>query len=581
MRKLPTIILLFVSSLALAQTYSSKTVIAKAPSYPKNPLPEEFTTYSVASLPVRGIDVLSNEAIAATLDFQSFEYVTSGESPTFYVSLKPSDSHITKNVSINSDESISYQVKTKMTVKVLVTDPTFKKIIYTRPYKLEDRIENPSSPQQSSLVNKKKDTDFNYEKKGTISREKAAEYITFSDNGKKFRLTDKFLKDILSVQYERLLIKVGEDLRNKFDYRLIDSNEMFFRVKKVDEEAESEVMISELNALFGGVQNIEDYNALGDKLNSLISFHENVASKYSPEDKKQKKVVWAANYNLAKLYRIKRDYVKAKEYIKEAKALDVKNARTQYEFDAIVREADKYDAFFDENGNRKDIELNYSEVKSTGSGSALADGGEETSREELEKYNIIAKPGYVLDDKGKKILEGKITIEFGGTKTKKVLDMDKGVTVEEPSTDYAKEVEVRYEKKGKEKTKTFKPKDEVAFCISETNDCYEGFKIKQSLLDATALSFGSNAKFYLVNHKTEKVTIYQNLTSDGGYVIKLNKEDKGHKLKTSMSTLDFNKKLADVLGKCKDLKTRLRDGEFKNTYEDLVKVADMYSECRK
>ena len=381
-------------------------------------------------------------------------------------------------------------------------------------------------------------------------------------------------------------MKAAEDIQAKFDYRLADSNEMYFRVKKVEEEGQSEVMISELKAVYGSIETLEDYRGLSSKVSDIVAFHETLLTKYDPADKKQKNIVWTAHYNLAKLHRALSDYSKAKEHIRKAKELRVKKARTQYEFDAIVREADAHAKLYDENGNRKEIELAYTALKKEKEGSTFVKGGEEISKEDLEKHNIISKAGYVLDDKGEKIFEGKLTIEFGGTKTKKVYDIDTGVTTEEPSTDYGKKVEVLYLKKGKEKTKTLKPKDDVSFCVSETGACYEGFKVKQGALGAmtnmATLGFGSSAKFYLVKYKNSKVGIYQDLTHGAtGYIVKLTKEDKGIELDESLSTLEFNKKMADVFQKCKELKSRLRDGEFTNSYEDIKKAADIYAECRK
>jgi hypothetical protein len=173
--------------------------------------------------------------------------------------------------------------------------------------------------------------------------------------------------------------------------------------------------------------------------------------------------------------------------------------------------------------------------------------------------NIYNTKGYVIDENGEK-LEGTINANFEEIKT--------GGNVADISS-YGKIVLLKYEnEKGKTKTKTFKSKDGVKFCL-ETGECYLGLKITgNSVANINPLSF-DQSQFHKVLHDNHGFMLLVNPVIEKNLVIKIPGQEKG--LYTRKTNTEKLKQNFDEYVKCSDI--RFEDYNF-TSQDDLIRLMD-------
>ncbi|WP_194766815.1 hypothetical protein [Tamlana sp. I1] len=582
---LALVCLIFTATQVIGQSFTSKMLKTKVVSYPKNPFPENFKNYRIlASSKTNSAPLLSNTEVASTIDFQSFNY--SEDSSDFILAYRTSEPYITKTltprVNKNKEKEYRFTVKTMMSISVNILDATATKLFYTNQYKLDNLYLDPATGQPSNLRQQKPE-ELHYEIDRTVSQEEVGEYFILSDDEKSFRLTESYQKQILAVQLSRLMLKASQDLQKQFDLRVNKYLQRYYVLNKIDEEPKSDELYLSLQNTYENIESIDDLNQADFK--NQMAFNQSIIDKYGSDDKAEK-VVWASYFNQAFLLKASKKYDEAKDYANKAIDFKIRKQVSKLLFTDILTAKDGYNRVFNDDGSKKPIAPNYIGLAPDAPASSLESGDTNNAAPEgFKEVKIDKLAGYVLNDKGDKEYEGTIYIEFIGNKTKKVLNMDTGQTTEVPSTDYGKDVLIAYEKKGKTKAKKIKAKELYSFYINDTQETYEGFATEKDALEklmGMATLGGGNHKYYLVKHDAGKVKIYEDLTVDfDGFVLKLNKEEKGIKISKTLSSSKFLSEMADFYGKCKDLEAKIEKGEFSNTMEDHIKMADIYSGCVK
>lgn len=557
------------------QSFSSKMVKTKKIAFPKKTLPEDFKSYTINN---SSGSYLSKEEIAAILDFQSFDYTDGGAQ--FVIQCNASDPMITKTLSKTTKdgkEGYSFSVKTTMALGVVVTNPDQTKSIYSAQY----RLKNPAEVQTTAVAINTKPEDLNHEESQFVTEDKIGQFFTFSEDGKKFWMANSYQKRFLGIQLKRLLEVAKFDLQRKLDLRVDPDLRRYYVLNKIEEEAKSDELKLTLENIYENTNTLEDFLNLKGKLDELLAFNQAIINKYDASDKKQAKVIWASTYNQALLLNTLCQFDKAKEFSNKSITFKIRGAVSKDQFNNILNTKDGYNRTYDAQGNRKPVEVVYKNLKTVDATKGSA-APKNTKKEEV-KIDKLA--GHIINEKGEKELEGVIYIEFAGNRTKKELDLDTNTMVEVPSTDYGKKMVFVYDKKGKTKDKTIKAKDLYSFYVNDTKEYYEGFgtakTAAEKLVGMASLSFG-NHKFYLIKHDAGKVKLYEDKTEKfDGLILKLTKEEKGIKIPSDMGTKKFYSKMDDFYGKCKELKERIKQGEFSNTEEDHIKMADLYSSCVK
>ncbi|WP_025743794.1 hypothetical protein [Aquimarina pacifica] len=580
------VFLLLNTNKTLAQSFSSKMLEIKEISYPKNPLPENFKNYTIKAADKKNIGpFLSNSEIATNLSFQSFSYTESD--PQFVIKYLASEPFITKTLTPKlaengKDKGYRLTVKTTMSVSITVTDPTQTKLLYTKQYSLRNQPTNPSSGQQSTVVQLEPE-ELHYETSKFVNEEQIGEFFEFSNEDRtSFRLTTSFRKQILGIQLSRLMLKAGKDLQKQFDLRVNNNFQRYYVLNKIEEESKSDELYLALQGIFSRIESVEDYNNEVANIQEHLTFNESIINKYDINDKKQVKVVWASTFDQAILLNMSKEFDKAKEYANKAVDFGIRKQVSKLLLTNVLNSQSGYNRIFENNGTRKNIEAPY---KGIISGPAAASSSAGDTPDKVQEIKIDKLQGYVLNEKGEKEFEGTLYIEFVGNRMKKVLNLDTQQTTEEPATDYAKELLVAYEKKGKTKAEKIKAKELCSFFVNDTKETYEGFGTEkdaiEKLMGMATLGAG-NHKYYLVKHDAGKVKIYEDRTiAFDGFVLKLTKEEKGIKIAKTMESAKFLSKMKDFYGKCKELKERIAKGEFPNSMDGHIKMADIYSECVK
>ncbi|MBA6157348.1 hypothetical protein H3Z83_12595 [Tenacibaculum sp. S7007] len=90
--------------------------------------------------------------------------------------------------------------------------------------------------------------------------------------------------------------------------------------------------------------------------------------------------------------------------------------------------------------------------------------------------------------------------------------------------------------------------------------------------------------FVALEYKNNSVSLYSHLAVYGKiYVIKKHNEAESHFLwlHPKKKKKSIRKKYAKIFSDCNDLKEKMINGEYKNTYEDLIMLLDYYDNCSK
>jgi hypothetical protein len=559
-------------------------------SYPKKPLPESYKRFALAQIDAKNRGpFLSDGQVVDILDFESFSY--SDQNPDFLVMFRASDPFFTKTLTEQKNGSgrkgYRFTVKTKMSLNLVLTDNTGKKIIYQNQYSLADEQLN-NQPQSLSEKERQKDiNNYNYTLDKTVSEDEIGDLFTVSNDKKTFRLTESFQKDILGIQLNRLLLLAKKDLHVLYDLRVKDRGQRYYTLKDIKEETLSEEILLNVQNNFKDISNISDFSQLD--FSEEIAFNEKIINNYDENDKKQSKLVWASNFNQAILYSSKNDFEKARAHANKAVSFKIRGLVSKELLSYILSQKSGYNRIYNSDGTRKKIDLpQYIDIigannKSSTLVNTSLENNKSTSIEELK---IDRENGYVLNEKGEKEYTGILYIEFVGNKTTRTLDLRSQITIEKPSDNYGKELLIEYEKKGKTKAKKIKAKENYSFYIEKTKEFYESFPVKKNAIEKLVSAgnplAGGNDKFYLVKHDAGKVKIYEDKTfAFDGFILKLNKEDKGIKIDKNLDAPKFIKKASDFYEKCKDLKNKIKAGDYSNTLEDHIKMSDIYSKCVK
>ncbi len=594
MNKTPKILFVFcfllITNHFFAQSFSSKMLEIKEISYPKNPLPENFKSYTIKAADKKNIGpFLSNSEVATQLNFQSFNYTE--EAPQFVIQYIASEPFITQTLTPQlaengKDKGYRYTIKTTMSIGVTVTDPTETKLLYTKQYSLRNQPIDPSTGQQSTIV-KLEPEELHYEASKFVGEEQIGEFFEFlNDERTKYRLTPSFRKQVLGIQLSRLMLKAGKDLQKQFDLRVNSNFQRYYVLNKIEEEAKSDELYVALEGIFSRIESIEDYYNEVPNIKEHMTFNESIINKYDETDKKQAKVIWASTFDQALLLNMSKEFDKAKEYANKAVDFGIRKQVSKLLLTSILNSTSGYNRVFGGDGTRKNIQAPYKGIiSSTPKNNSENTDIQKSTPEKVQEIKIDKLKGYVLNEKGEKEFEGTLYIEFSGNRMKKVLNVETQQTTEEPATDYAKELLVAYEKKGKTKGEKIKAKALYSFFVNDTKETYEGFGTQkdaiEKLMGMATLGAG-NHKFYLVKYDAGKVKIYEDRTiAFDGFVLKLTKEEKGIKVSKTAEASKFIAQMTDFYGKCKELKERINKGEFSNTMEGHKKMADIYNSCVK
>ncbi len=570
-----------------AQSFSSKMLEIKEVSYPKNPLPENFKTYAIEALDKKSIGpFLSNSEVASSLNFQSFEYTE--QDPQFVIRYVASEPFITKTLTPkkleNGDPGYRFTIKTTMSINVTVMDPTKTKLIYNKQYSLQNLVIDPSTG-QPSVAAQQKPEQLHYEVSQFVSEEQVGEFFIISEDGSKFKLTNSYRKQVLGNQLSRLISKAGKDLQKQFDLRVNQKPQRYYVLNKIEEEAKSDELYLSLQNVFKNIESVDDYYNAKSNIQDHLSFNQSIIDKYDVNDKKQAKVIWASTFDQALLLNITKEFDKAKEYANKAIGFKIRKQVSKLLFTTVLNAKDGYNRIFENDGSRKNITPPYKGIVPNSSTPVTTENSTTNTTLKVKEDKIDKLSGYVLNEKGEKEFEGTLYIEFAGNKMKTVYNTTTQQTTKEPSTNYAKELIIAYEKKGKMKGEKLKAKKLYSFYVNDTKETYEGFGTEkdaiEKLMGMATLGAG-NHKYYLVKHDAGKAKIYSDRTTAfDGIVLKLTKEEKGIKIPKDMESAKFISKMLDFYGKCKTLKPQIEKGEFANTMKDHIKMADIYSSCVK
>lgn len=471
-----------------------------------------------------------------------------------------------------------------MSINLSVTDPSNTKLIYKKQYHTRGRAIDPATGQPSTLI-KQQPYELHYGVIKEVQEEQVGQYFTISDDGKKFNITPAFKKQVLAAQLSRLLQQAAIDLQKQFDLRLSKKQQRYYVLNKIEEESKSDELFISLQNIYNNIETVEEYFNAKSSIEENLKFNQSIIDKYDASDKKQAKVIWASTFNQAILLVVNKEFEKAKEYANKAKDFKIRKEVTRLMFNDVLNAKDGYKRVFNTDGTKKEVEPPFIGVINTKS---ISNNSSEPNTENITKVKEVKIDkllGNVYDDKGELEYKGTLYIEFVGNKTKKVYNLDTQQTTEEPSTDYAKELLVAYEKKGKMKGDKIKAKELYSFTINESGERYESFATEKDALEklmSMATLGGGNHKFYLVLQEYDKVKIYEDRTTAfDGFVLKLSKEEKGIKVAKKIESPKFISKMSDFYKKCKELVERIKNGEFENTLEGHKKMGEIYSGCVK
>lgn len=581
------ILLLLTVNIIYSQSFSSKFLEIKEVSYPKIPLPSDLRTFSIKASDKENLGpFISDSEAASILDFKSLTYVESN--PSFLINYKASEPFITKTLTPHIDKEgrkyYRFTVNTKMSIDISITDPSNTKLIYKKQYHTRERVIDPATGQPSTLV-KQEPYELHYGAIKEVKEEEVGQYFIITDEGKKFNITPSYKKQVLGAQLSRLLQQAAIDLRKQFDLRLSQKQQRYYVLNKIEEESKSDELLISLQNIYNNIESVDEYYNAKNAIQEHLEFNQRIIDKYDASDKKQAKVIWASTFNQAILLIVNKEFEKAREYANNAKDFNIRQEVTRLMFNDVLNAKDGYKRVFNSDGTKKEVEPPFIGVINTENNINTSSEAIKEKVTGVKEVKIDKLLGKVYNEKGELEYEGTLYIEFVGNKMKKVYDVDTQQTTEEPSTDYGKELLVAYEKKGKMKGEKIKAKELYSFTINESGDKYESFATEKDALEklmSMATLGGGNHKFYLLLEDLDKVKIYEDRTTAfDGFILKLDKEEKGIKITKKMESPKFINEMSDFYKKCKELVQRIKNGEFENTLEGHKKMGEIYNSCVK
>ncbi|QHI36481.1 hypothetical protein IMCC3317_18440 [Kordia antarctica] len=199
--------------------------------------------------------------------------------------------------------------------------------------------------------------------------------------------------------------------------------------------------------------------------------------------------------------------------------------------------------------------------------------------------NLYGVSGSVTDKKGKKY-DGTVYVVF------EKLELEPGQQVaglhDMNSIDnFGKDISIRYENdKGRTRIKKFSAKDGISFTAMDegVEKTFHGMKTKGNALKklSNATNFGfNNSYFYEEIYEENGHMLLVKPGEEGTYVIKVKDEKSGFMI-DDRNNEKISKALAKYLGKCKQVASDLKAGEFDvNNEENLKQIIQEYNDCGK
>ena len=565
--------IIFILSLLLSlntlfsQSIKNKRYNGKTPKFPKIALPQDiqkYSTYVKLTNDRINADIYTNQEFKEYLKLTNLEY--DSNFGKLMVSISPTISKFSTSIKNTRDGKLII-VKCGMSV--------LSAIISTDKVLAKKSFGNHKKP-----VVQGKQTEFP-ELSYTIKNSEIDKYL-YTDDKNRTKLTSSFVSKIQRDKLNKLLPEIKKFINAQLflgmkDYKAND----FYYIKSKDSNptlikynTSTDLVVEQLTK----IETLDQAREFKSKVSDYLQILNKVKSEFNIEDSKEKKIVWTALINEALINAMSMNFDEAEKILFKAKDLSIRQGKVKGLMRLIGDKKKRYNALFDENGIYKDdIVLKY-EASSTSEGI-------KANKDKSLNYIIDEEEGFVIDKKGKKIT-GEITAKFI-LKEKNDTSTNDNTQTSTTLLGFGKtnyKFEFNYlNKKGKKKKEKYNVKDEVSFCIKGGKECYEGFKIKGgSSLGVVPFMGSDNKKFSKRLYKNEVVGIYDDISdANTHFIVRLLKEDEGMKLKGNLSRIDFSDKASKFFKKCKKLRKSIKSGTYDNTYDDIKKIVDEYSNCVK
>jgi hypothetical protein len=362
---------------------------------------------------------------------------------------------------------------------------------------------------------------------------------------------NQFIKELINNGINT----ASSTIRSKYDYqKMAKKTDNMELVVKFEKEAEFEKAYNTVKEAFAEMTPQEPVDGLKEKVKPAMEFWSQMIDSYDPRHKKERKVVHAANYNMAVTFFWLDDLDSAQKYATDCLNIGWKDGRPKQ----LKREIENVRKLFAANKmTTRHIKRDLSNAKPPASSAELA-----ALAMEDDGAAAVDMQGFVVSNDDTR-LEGKfvITAEEG----------------ESLAFGPNGNITFVYEDAGMEKKHFMDPSKTSAF----------GFEKRQFSVHpfAPGSDPDAEAKPCILEslYDSEKVNVYVYCPYDD----KLGEEDvefafqKGEgELVSTKDTqfLIFKKGLAKYFEDCADLKELAEGGEFKRNEKDIVRAARVYAE---
>lgn len=557
MKKQLLVILIFSFSLGIAQTFKSKYIKIRVPSYPEKGSVKSLSTISggIVEKETRALP-FTEEEFKNALVFEDKEYSPNADM-TFAVkgvSVNGIDISVTKE---NDNYLVAVIPNAKARIEILLMLKNGQAVHYDF-FRVSPRRDINNNPIRETVI---------------IPYSSYKKYFEFGDEDK-FWIKPALVEKYLNKRFKEGFLNTDliPSLLKKYDYgSKVVNNSIFYYVKdKKNNKAlkqESKNKITAFQDLLAKTKTLKDLRANKPELEKYAAYWNNLYEKYKDE----KKVAWAMLVNLHKLSIIMEDKDKAKKYFDAIVALNTKKAYTSLIKKEYENYINSYSFNHDASGERSYLE-NF-EVDNTLKKVIALDKKRENVNNEKAKeksHDLKEVIGEVILENGDK-LKGRITLLFSESpnQTKDAITLTGGSTA-------GKLVILDYKnKKGKSKRKKFKYK-KVKEVIAN-NKLYKPVRLESSSLGALVglMSLSSNNTVLAEEiYFSDKVGIYRDNRNNKFYV----KFPKDKKAKNINPKNNFITTISSIFSSCSELDKRINNNEFKENETDLIKMAKFYTE---
>jgi len=362
------------------------------------------------------------------------------------------------------------------------------------------------------------------------------------------------------------LKSLGSSLRAAYDFRQFENvKEQIELVKKSNEEAGFKTAYETINATFAKMKADQPVKPLLAEAKPAIEYWESVAKKYDPKNKKERKVVHAALYNLATTYYWLDDFSLARTYANRC-IKDVKWKEGKLK--GLVKSIDRAEELMAKNGmDTRHIYRDLSAAVSPAVEYEMAVAEEQAAQEaNIKEANTERFVGLRIDDDGNQIM-GEFSIDQ--TNTKELLFGEGG------------NVKFMVNSDGNMTEQSLEPNKTTTFAFNDRQFMYLDFQPSHKIVKNEAAA----KEIMEVLYEGKHISVYKfHPRTDKGkpeLAIKKTSEAMPSSLKGAQFII-FKSGLAKYFEDCPTLSEQAGSGKYSNSEEDVIKAAKLYnSECVK